>query len=59
MANYRVKTRVFCTGRQYEPGDECSEIVARALGSDAEKVAEKETVPPVRQTKPITKAQLK
>ena len=66
MTKYRVKSRVYCMGRQYEPGDECDGNVARALGeegaeqiADGALVSEEGAATPVRKTKPLKKASLK
>ena len=63
MTKYRVKTRVYCMKRQYEPGDECDESVARALGEDAEIIQDSGVSEgdgqSLRKTKPIKKASLK
>lgn len=64
MATYRVKNRVFCMGKVYQPGDACDENVARALGSDAELVEDVETAgvegeAPARKTKPVKKVSVK
>lgn len=66
MAKYRVKSRVYCMGRQYQAGDECDGNVARALGSDVAELVEADAPvsemggqAPVPKTKPIKKASLK
>lgn len=67
MTTYRVKSRVFCAGKVYEPGELCDESVARALGSDAEPVesveesgtAKGEAPAESRMTKPVKKASVK
>lgn len=68
MALYRVKTRVYCDGRQFEPGDMCDEMFARILGDDCELVDNAENLEvgedmreeaPARRTKPIKKESIK
>ena len=59
MSKYIVKNRVFCAGQLYEPGAECSETVALALGSDCEAVTDETTVEQTTSKKPIKKVSLK
>lgn len=68
MALYRVKTRVYCDGRQFEPGDMCDEMFARILGDDCELVGDVANLgageavqeeAPARRTKPIKKENVK
>lgn len=62
MATYRVKSRVFCAGTLYQPGDVCDESVAAALGDDCELVVAgepEEGEVSVKKTKPVKKASLK
>lgn len=68
MALYRVLRRVYCDGRQFEPGDMCDEMFARILGDDCELVSDVANLgageavqeeEPARRTKPVKKENIK
>lgn len=68
MALYRVRSRVYCDGKQFEPGDMCDERFAQILGNDCELVSDEAKLgageavqddAPARRTKPIKKENIK